>query len=162
MFGPLLIVIGILFLLLTLVLYRLGAPERSLFRNAVKVTGEVVEVLSPSAPSLPETARIQFAYRDRQYVVETSPEWDGGSWGAGYSVKDAVRLLVPPSCPQRARPAVDIRNTVVGGPGVVAVLGVASLGFGTLILTGSVLAGSVLVVVAGVGMVAFLLYARYW
>ena len=164
MFGPLLIVVGILFIVLTIVLFRLGTEERKLFKRAAKVIGEVVEVLPPPAPHVPETARIRFHYQGREYVAFNSPEWDGENnrWGAGYSVHDRVRLLVPPSCPQKAAPAVDVRNTVVGGPAVFAIFGIASLGFGTLLSTGSLLIGGLLIVAASVGMVTLLVYASFW
>ena len=70
--GSLLLVIGCFCFALAFVCIRRSVDERSLFRKAKRVTGDVVEVL----PGEPSTAKIRYWYQGQDYVVACSPGWD--------------------------------------------------------------------------------------
>jgi len=159
-FGPLLLIVGCGLTGLAVVLPRLVAADRKLFRGAERVIGEVVEIVPASRSDRTETARIGFRYKDRDFTTLLQPEIDeeGNQLTLSYRAGDRVHLLVPPGRPQAAAPARGIRNTLYGGPAALALLGAAAFGFGLLLTTGSMAVAGPLIAGVWIGGFGLLIY----
>ncbi len=93
--------------------------------------------------------------------LSRGPDGHRHATGKQRSWNDPVPLLVPLACPQKASPGKEVWDTVVGGPAIFGMLGLASVGFGTL-LFGWLVAGVWIIVAAGVGVSMVLISSRFF